>query len=92
MSWEKERKWGGVLQLWKEWRGVMWVQTGREEVRELCRHLRSECGRSGRQRLSESFLESSVDSKEVHAAKLRGRVGNEWETQSEAYGDTPEGW
>lgn len=19
MSWEKERKWGGVLQLWKEW-------------------------------------------------------------------------
>ena len=56
MSWEKERKWGGVLQLWKEWRRVMWVQIGRE-VRELCRHLGSERGRSRTQRLSGSFLE-----------------------------------
>ena len=57
MSWEKDRKWGGVLQVWEEWQGVTWVQTGREEVRELCRHLGSEHGRSQRQGLSGSFLE-----------------------------------
>lgn len=57
MSWEKERKWGGLLQLWEEWQGVTWVQTGREEVRELCRRLGSERGRSQRQGLSGSFLE-----------------------------------